>query len=42
MMNSCDPIIEAEIMKVLDEWQETFSRRDMEAWKGRTISRTIA
>ena len=30
-MNSCDPTIEAEVMRVLDEWQKTFSRRDTEA-----------
>jgi hypothetical protein len=33
MMNSCDSTVEVEVMKVLDEWQETFSRRDMEAWE---------
>lgn len=32
-MNACDPTIEADVMKVLDEWQEAFSRRDMEAWE---------
>ena len=30
-MNSCDPTIEAEVMRVLDAWQKTFSRRDTEA-----------
>ena len=33
MMNALDPDIEAEVMRVLDKWQEAFSQQDMEAWE---------
>ena len=32
-MNSLNPDIEDEVMKVLDEWMEAFNSQDMEAWE---------
>ena len=32
-MNSLNPEVEAEVIKVLDAWQEQFSQQNMEAWE---------